>query len=390
MSYELSEEQKMFKDMVRRLTKEKIAPRAAAIDHEAKFPEDIHKLFCDNNMMGIAFPEEYGGSGAEFLTFCIATEEIATACLNSSMIPGIQELACTPIILAGSPEQKQKYLPRLASGEILASFCLTEPDAGSDVASMRTKAVLEGDHYVINGNKCFITESDVAGLFTVFAKTDPSKGFKGISAFIVEKDFPGIRIGRHEEKMGTTAIAACDVIFEDCKVPKENLLGQEGQGLKIAFQTLDRTRPLVGSSAVGLLQGAVDYAIDYAKNRVQFGKPIASYQAISFKIAQTAMELEAARQLVYKAASQIDEMDRNNTWGDRKLQSETSKLGAMAKCFAVDVCMRGVIEMAQVLGGYGYMKEYPLERNIRDARLLQIVEGTAEIQKMVISEALLA
>lgn len=390
MSYELSEEQKMFKDMVRRLTKEKIAPRAAAIDHEGKFPQDIYKLFCENNLMGIAFPEEYGGSGAEFLTFCIATEEIATACLNSSMIPGIQELAGTPIILAATPEQKQKYLPKLASGEVLASFCLTEPDAGSDVVSMRTKAVLQGDHYIINGGKCFITEADVAGLFTVFAKTDMTKGFKGISAFIVERDFPGIHIGKHEDKMGTRGISACEVTFEDCKVPKENILGQEGQGLKIAFQTLDRTRPLVGSSAVGLLQGAVDYAIDYAKNRVQFGKPIAAYQAISFKIAQTAMELEAARQLVYKAAAHIDEMDRNNTWGDKKLQVETSKLGAMAKCFAVDVCMRGVIEMAQVLGGYGYMKEYPLERNIRDARLLQIVEGTAEIQKMVISEALLA
>jgi len=390
VAYELSEEQKMFQDMVRRLTREKIAPRAAAIDREGKFPEDIYKLFCENSMMGITFPKKYGGLGAEFLTFCVATEEISKACLNSSIILSIQELACSPIIMAGSPEQKRRYLPSLSSGEMLASFCLTEPDAGSDVVSMRTRAALQSDHYVINGVKCFITQSDMAALFTVFAKTDPAKGSNGVSAFMVEKGFPGIRIGKREVKMGTTAIAACEVIFEDCKVPKENLLGQEGQGLKIAFHALDRTRPLVGSSAVGVLQGAVDYAIQYAKNRVQFGKPIATYQGIQFKIAQTAMELEAARQLVYRAAVRIDEMDRTNNWGDKKERVETSKLGAMAKCFAADVCMRGVIEMAQVLGGYGYIKDYPLERNIRDARLLQIVEGTAEIQKIVIAGALMA
>lgn len=390
MAYEFTEEQKMFKDMMRRLTKEKIVPRAAAIDHEGKFPRDIYRLFCDNNLMGVAFPEEYGGSGAEFLTFCLGIEEIAAACLNSSMIPSIQELACTPILLAASHEQKQKYLPKLAGGEWLASFCLTEPEAGSDVASMRTRAVLQDDVYTINGTKCFITEADQAEVFTVFAKTDPERGHKGISAFIVEKNFSGISIGKHEDKMGTTAIAACEVIFDNCKVPRANLLGQEGQGLKIAFQTLDRTRPLVGASAVGILQGSLDYALEYAKNRVQFGKPIAAYQGIQFKLANVAMELEAARQLVYRAAAQIDEMDRTNSWGDKKLQVETSKLGAMAKCFATDTAMRGTIEMASVLGGYGYMKEYPLERNIRDARLLQIVEGTNEIQRLVIAEALLA
>lgn len=390
MSYDLTEEQKMFRDMVRRLTREKIAPRAAAIDHDGIFPEDIYKLLCENNLMGTSFPEEYGGTGAEFMTFCIECEELATACLNSAMIPAIQELGSTPIILAGSHEQKQKYLPRLARGEWLASFCLTEPGAGSDVASMRSRAVLKDDVYILNGTKCFITEADKAEVFTVFAKTDPEKGAGGISAFIVEKNHPGFKIGKIEEKMGTKAIAACEVIFNDCRVPKENLLGQEGQGLKIAFQTLDRTRPLVGACALGVVQGSLDYAIEYAKNRVQFGKPIATYQAIQFKLANVAMEVEAARQLVYRAAARIDEMDRINGWGDKKLRLETSKLGAMAKCFATDVAMRGTIEMAQVLGGYGYMKEYPLERNIRDVRLMQIVEGTNEIQRMVIAEALLA
>lgn len=390
MSYDLTEEQKMFREMVRRLTKEKIAPRAAEIDREGKFPSDIYQLLCENSLMGVAFPEEYGGVGADFMTFCIEAEEIATACLNSAMIPAIQELGSTPIILAGNAEQKQKYLPKLASGEWLACFCLTEPGAGSDVASMRSRAVLKDDIYVLNGTKCFITEADQAEVFTVFAKTDPEKGFKGISAFIVDKKSPGIQIGKHEEKMGTKAIAACEVIFDECLVPKENLLGQEGQGLKIAFQTLDRTRPLVGACALGVVQGSLDYAIEYAKNRVQFGKPIAAYQGIQFKLANVAMEIEAARHLIYRAAAHIDEMDRIDGWGDKKLQLETSKLGAMAKCFATDIAMRGTIEMAQVLGGYGYMKEYPLERNIRDVRLMQIVEGTNEIQRMVIAEALLA
>lgn len=390
MTCEFTEEQQTFKAMMRRLAREKIAPRAAAIDREGKFPRDIYQLFCDKNLMGVAFPEEYGGSGAEFLTFCLGIEEIAAACLNSSMIPSIQELACSPILLAASHEQKQKYLPKLASGEWLGAFCLTEPEAGSDVASMLTKASLKDDIYTINGTKCFITEADQAEVFTVFAKTDPEKGYKGISAFIVEKSFSGISIGRHEEKMGTTAIAACEVIFENCRVPRANLLGEEGDGLNIAFQALDRTRPLVGATAVGILQGSLDYAVEYAKNRVQFGKPIAAYQGIQFKLANVAMELEAARQLVYRAAAQIDAMDRNESWGDKKLQMETSKLGAMAKCFATDAAMRGTIEMASVLGGYGYMKTHPLERNIRDARLLQIVEGTNEIQRLVIAEALLA
>ena len=391
MQYELNEDQLMFQDMVRRLTKEKIAPRAAAIDKEGKFPQDIYELFCENQLMGISFPEQYGGVGADFLTFCIAVEEIAVECLNSALIPGIQELACTPLMIACSLEQKKKYLPKLASGEWLGSFCLTEPGAGSDAASMKTKAELKDDDYVINGSKCFISEADQAKVFTVFAKTDPGKGFKGISAFIVEKDFPGISVGKHEDKMGSRGIAACEVIFEDCEVPKSNLLGNEGEGLKIAFQTLDKTRPLVGAAGVGLAQGALDYAIAYAKTRVQFNKPIAEFQGIQFKLADVAMQIEAARQLVYKAAASIDKMDKADAWNkSRKNQLEISKLGAMAKCFATDVAMKAALDAALVLGGYGYLKEYPMERHIRDARLLQIVEGTNDIQRMVMAETLFA
>jgi alkylation response protein AidB-like acyl-CoA dehydrogenase len=380
MQYELTEEQKIFRNEVRKLTKEKIAPRASEIDQEGKFPHDIYELLCKNKLMGVNFPEEYGGGGAEFLTCCIGIEEIARVCLNSALIPGVQELASTPLMIAGSPEQKW-----------LASFCLTESEAGSDVVSMRTNAALKGDTYIINGAKCFISEADQAKVFTVFAKTNPDKGFKGISAFIVEKSFPGISIGKHEDKMGCRAIAACEVIFEDCELPKENLLGKEGEGLFIAFQTLDRTRPLVGASAVGLAQGALDYAVEYAKRRIQFQKPLATFQAIQFKLADVAMEIEAARQLDYMAAATIDRMDREKAWNKgRKLQLEVSKLGAMAKCYATDVAMKSTIEAAQVLGGYGYMKDYPMERHIRDARLLQIVEGTNEIQRMVIAEALFA
>jgi len=391
MQYELNEDQMMFQDMVRRLTKEKIAPRAAEIDAEGKFPHDIYDILCENRLLGISFPEEFGGAGADFLTFCLAVEEISAGCLNSAMILGIQELASMPLLIACSQTQKETYLPKLASGEWLGSFCLTEPGAGSDAAAMSSKAIRKDDVYVINGSKCFISEADQAKLFTVFAKTDPDKGFEGISAFIVERDFPGISVGKNEDKMGTRGIASCEVIFENCEVPVSNLLGNEGDGIKIAFQTLDKTRPLVGAAGVGLAQGAIDYAIEYAKTRIQFNKPIASFQGIQFRLADLAMQVEAARQLVYKAAANIDKMDREKSWNKSKeKQMEVSKLGAMAKCFATDIGMKSALEAALVLGGYGYIKDYPMERHIRDARLLQIVEGTNDIQRLVIAEALFA
>lgn len=272
MAFELTEEQILFRNEVRKLAKEKIAPRAAEIDAEGKFPQDIYELLCKNKLMGVAFPEEYGGGGAEFLTFIIGMEELGKVCVNSGMIPGVQELACTPLLVAGTPEQKKKYLPKLASGEWLASFCLTEPEAGSDALSMRTRAELRNGVYVLNGSKCFISNADQAKFFTVFAKTDPDKGVKGVSSFLVEKSFRGISIGKHEDKMGCRGMGACEVILEDCEVPVENRLGQEGQGLIIALQTLDRTRPLVGVAGVGVAQAALDYAVEYAKRRVQLYK----------------------------------------------------------------------------------------------------------------------
>lgn len=385
--YDLTEEQRMFRDTIRRMAQEKIAPRAAEVDRTDQFPWDILNLFRENNLMGLAFPEEYGGSGADLMTICLAAEEIGRVSLAIAMIIGQQELAALPILLGGTEEQKKKYVPQLASGEQMAAFALTEPGAGSDNASMTTKAILDGDHYVINGTKCFITNGDNAHVVTLFAKTDLSaKGVSGISAFIVEKGTPGFSVGKLEDKMGTRGVAAAELIFEDCKVPKENLLGgKEGLGFYVAMMTLDCTRPMVGAFAVGLAQGALDHAIKYAKERVQFGKPIAKFQGIQWKLADMAIEIEAARQLVYHAACIVDR-DRKDT---AKFGKEMTVLGAAAKCFASDIAMRVVIDAAQVFGGYGYMKDYPMERFIRDARLMQVVEGTNEIQRIVIASRLL-
>lgn len=391
MPYQLTEEQEMMRQTIRRLTKERVEPRADEIDHQGVFPTDMLQLFRENDLMGIPFPAEYGGGGGEFLTFIIVIEEIGKACMNSSMIVGTQDLGSQPIMIGASHEQKLKFLPKLASGEHIAAFALTEPSAGSDVAGMKTRALLDGDHYVLNGTKCFITNADQADVLSVFAKTDlNAKGTEGISAFIVEKGTPGLSIGKREKKMGNKALNSCEVIFEDCRVPRENLMRGEGQGWLIAMETLDKTRPMVAGVGVGLAQGALDYAVQYAKERVQFGKPIASFQAIQFKLADMAIEIEAARQLTYSAAAYIDEATRQPGWQKNKLvRARMTMLGSMCKCFATDVAMRTAIEAAQVLGGYGYMQDYPMERHIRDAKLLQIVEGTNEIQRTVISKLLL-
>ncbi len=392
MQYQLTEEQLMLRDSVRRLSQEKIAPRAEEIDRTGHIPDDIVELFRANSLMGIPFPVEYGGAGGSFLTFIIVVEELAKACTNCCMLAGVQDLGAQPIVIAATPQQKQKYLTKIATGEWFVSFGLTEPSAGSDSASMKTRAVLDGDSYVLNGTKCFISNADRANVITIFAKTDAeASGVKGISAFVVERDSQGLSIGKKEDKMGNTATPACEVIMEDCRIPKENILGQEGEGFYIAMETLDKTRPMVASTGVGLLAGALDYAIEYAKERIQFGRPIATLQAIQFKLADIAMELEAARQLTYKAAAQIDAVTAEPGWQKSKSKRlELSRLGAMCKCFATDVAMRGTIEAAQVLGGYGYMKDYPMERRIRDAKLLQIVEGTNEIQRSVIAGTLLS
>jgi alkylation response protein AidB-like acyl-CoA dehydrogenase len=375
---QLTEEQRMLLDMVRELAQEKIAPRAAEIDQSQEYPWDIKDALAKLDLLALPFPEEYGGTGTDLLTICMVVEEIAKVCATSSLIIATQTLGSLPITLAGTPEQKQRFFPRLASGEWIAAFALTEPGAGSDAACMRTRAVRDGDSYVLNGSKHFITNAGIAYVNTVVAMTDPTKGVKGLSAFIVESDRPGFAVGKIEHKMGIRGSRTGELVFSDCRVPAANLLGKEGDGFKIAMMTLDRSRPEVGAQALGIAQGALDYACRYAKERVQFGGPIANLQAIQFMLADMALQVEASRLLVYQAASAVDRGDKDITM-----------LSAMAKCFAGDTAMRVTVDALQVLGGYGYMTEYPLERMMRDAKITQLYEGTNQIQRVVIARNLL-
>ncbi|MDP3047227.1 MAG: acyl-CoA dehydrogenase family protein [Chloroflexota bacterium] len=375
---QLTEEQRMLLDMVRELAQEKIAPRAAEIDQSAEYPWDVKDALAKLDLLALPFPEEYGGTGTDLLTICMVIEEIAKVCATSALIIATQTLGSLPISLAGTPEQKQRFFPRLASGEWIAAFAITEPGAGSDAAAMRTRAVLDGDSYVLNGSKHFITNAGIAHVNTVVAMTDPTKGVKGLSAFIVESDRPGFSVGKIEHKMGIRGSRTGELVFSDCRIPVTNLLGKEGDGFKIAMMTLDRSRPEVAAQALGIAQGALDYACRYAKERVQFGGPIANLQAIQFMLADMAMQIEASRLLVYQAAAAVDHGDKNITM-----------LSAMAKCFAGDTAMRVTVDALQVLGGYGYMTEYPLERMMRDAKITQIYEGTNQIQRLVIARNLL-
>lgn len=376
--YDLNEEQKMFRDSIRDFAKNVVEPRAMEIDESGEFPWDMVEKLRENDILGLPFAEEHGGQGADLLTLCIATEELAKVCVNTSLILGCQELGSTPIKLAATEEQKKKYLPPLASGEKLAAFGLTEPEAGSDAAAMKSRAVRKGDKYILNGQKCFITNGGVASTFSVFAMTEPDKGVRGISAFIVEKGFPGFTVGKHENKMGIRGSSTTELIFEDCEIPAENLLGKEGKGFNLAMMTLDRTRSSIGAQGLGVAAGALEYAIGYMKERVQFGRPIAALQGLQFMVADLAMQVEAARSLVYRAACAVDSQEPG-----------FSALSAMAKCFATDTAMKVTTDCVQLMGGYGYMKEYPMERMMRDAKITQIYEGTNQVQRVVISRALL-
>jgi alkylation response protein AidB-like acyl-CoA dehydrogenase len=378
MTFELNEEQKMFQQSIRELAKNEVEPRAMEIDAQGEFPWDMVELLKKNDILGLPFDEEYGGQGADLLTLCIAVEELAKVCVNTSLILGCQELGSTPIKIAGSDEQKKRYIPDLASGEKLAAFGLTEPEAGSDAASMKSRAVKKGDKYILNGSKCFITNGGVASTYSVFAMTDPEKGVRGISAFIVEKDFPGFTIGKHEDKMGIRGSSTTELIFEDCEVPAANLLWQEGKGFNLAMMTLDRTRSSIGAQGLGCAAGALEYAMAYMKDRVQFGRSIASLQGLQFMVADLAMQVEAARSLVYRAASAVENQEEG-----------FSALSAMAKCFATDTAMKVTTDCVQLMGGYGYMKDYPMERMMRDAKITQIYEGTNQVQRVVISRYLL-
>ena len=372
----LTDEQREIRELVRTLARERIAPRAAEIDKTAEFPWDVVELFREHELFGILFDEEFGGLGASALMALITIEELSKVCATSGLIIAVQELGSLALKLVGTAEQKQRFLPRLASGEWLAAYALTEPGSGSDSAAMRTEARREGDEYVLNGSKRFITNAGVAHVYTVFAKTDPAAGHRGISAFVVEADAPGFEVGRIEPKMGIKGSTTGEIFFNECRVPAANLLGEEGEGFRIAMRVLDRSRPGIGAQGLGLAQGATDYALEYAKSRETMGQPIAEHQLVAAKLADMETRCEAARGLLYKCGRMIDEGVDGG---------ELTKISAMAKLYCTDVAMEVTTEAVQVLGGYGYIQEYPVERMMRDAKITQIYEGTNEIQRLVIA-----
>ncbi len=377
-TYGLNEEEQEMIDVVGEFAEQKVAPRAAAIDQTGQFPWDLEEQMASLDILAMPFPPEYKGLGASELLIVMTIEELARHCASTALILAVQQLGGTPLVLFGNEKQKQYYLPPLAKGEWLAAYALTEPEAGSDAGSMRTSAIKKGDRYILNGSKHFITNGGLAQVTIVFARTDPNAGIKGISAFLVEKDLPGFSVGKVEHKMGIRGSQTTELVFTDCEVPSDNLIGREGDGFKVAMATLDRTRPGVAAQALGIAQGAFDFAVDYVKTRTQFGKPIADQQGIQFMIAEMATELEAARLLVYRAAMLID---RSHNEPDLRFSQES----AMAKMFASEMGVRVVDKALQLLGGYGYMTEYPLERMYRDVRITPIYEGTNQIQRAVIA-----
>jgi alkylation response protein AidB-like acyl-CoA dehydrogenase len=376
----LTDEQVEIRDVVRALARERIASRAAEIDESHEFPWDVVELFREHELFGLYFDEEWGGTGTGTLLALVAIEEVSKVCATSGLILAVQELGSLGLKLAGSQEQKERYLPRLASGEWLCAYALTEAGSGSDSAAMRTTARRDGDAYVVNGSKRFITNAGVASLYTVFAKTDPAAGHSGISAFVVEAESPGFEVARLEPKLGISGSTTGELTFDDCRVPAANLLGEEGDGFKIAMRILDRSRPGVAAQALGIAQGATDYALEYGKTRVTMGRPIAEHQLIQAKLADMETECEAARGLLYRFGRMADAGVEG---------PELTKASAMAKLKCGDVAMAVTTEAVQILGGYGYIKEYPVERFMRDAKITQIYEGTQEIQRLVIAREML-
>jgi Acyl-CoA dehydrogenases len=374
MNYFLTEEQLMIKELAAKIADEKIKPVAIQYDEEGKFPHDIVKILADSDLCGVYVPEEYGGLGGGILEMALVVEELSRACGGISLSFAGTGLGTFPIILFGNEEQKKKYLPDIASGKNLAAFGLTEANAGSDAAGIQTTAVLDGNEYVLNGTKQWITNGGEAEVYTVIACTNRAKGARGFSAFIVEKGTPGFSFGKKENKMGIRASCTRELVFENCRIPKENLLSREGMGFIVAMKTLDRTRPGVASQALGIAQGAFEEALKYSRERVQFGQPISSFQAIQHMMADMAIQIEAARALVYQTCRFIDSGAK-----------EFSKESAMCKVFASDTAMKVTTDAVQILGGYGYMKEYPVEKMMRDAKITQIYEGTNQIQRNVIA-----
>ncbi len=374
----LTEEQRMIRDLARRVAREKIAPWAAEVDEQERYPEESMRALAEAGLFGIWIPEAYGGSNLGCLALALVAEEIARACAATATQFVDQPLGGLPILLHGTEEQRKRYLPRLATGELLAAYSLSEPEAGSDAAALRTTAVRRGDHYVLNGAKQWCTNGDHAGVICVFATVDPSRRAKGVTAFLVEPGLPGFSVGRKERKMGIRGSPTVALHFTDCRVPVEQRLGEEGEGFRIAMGTLDITRPATGAMAVGIAQAALDAATAYARERRQFGRAIAEFQGIQFMLADMAMQVHAARLMVHHAARQVDAGITGNT-----LEA------SMAKCFAADAAMRVTTDAVQVFGGYGYTRDFPVERFMRDAKIMQIYEGTNQIQRVIVARELL-
>ncbi|MDP8258953.1 MAG: acyl-CoA dehydrogenase family protein [Candidatus Aadella gelida] len=378
MDYLLTEEQQMIKDLCHQIAEEKIKPVAAEYDENDEFPWDLVKVFAESDICGVYIPEQYGGLGGGVFEMAIAAEELSWGCGGISLAFAATGLGTYPILLFGNDEQKAKYLPDIAAGKKLAAFCITEAEAGSDAGGIKTTAKKDGDHYILNGTKQWITNGGEAEIYTVVAMTNKEKGPRGASAFIVEKGTPGLSFGKKEDKLGIRGSATREVVFTDCRVPKENLLGREGLGFIVAMKTFDYSRPGVAAQALGIAQRAMDEAVNYARERKQFGKPIASFQGVQFMLADMAIQIEASRALIYSAARMIDSGAKN-----------VAKVSAICKTFASDTAMKVTIDAVQVLGGYGYMKEYPVEKLMRDAKITQIYEGTNQIQRSVIGSALI-
>jgi alkylation response protein AidB-like acyl-CoA dehydrogenase len=376
--YALTEEHRMLRQTVRQLAEDKIAPRAAEIDETGEYPWDVHEALKKADLLALHVPEEYGGPGADRIAHSIVVEEVARVCASSSLIVAGNKLGTMGLILSGSEELKKAYLPQVAAGEATFSYALSEREAGSDAASMRTRAVRDGDSWVLNGTKCWITGAQVNTHFTVMASTDPSKGAKGISAFVVHKDDPGFSVGTKEKKLGIKGSPTSEIYFESCRIPADRIIGEEGTGFITALKTLDHTRSMIGAQAVGIAQGALDASIAYVKERKQFGRAVAEFQGVQFMLADMAMKVEAARQLVYVANASAERGDADLTF-----------LSSASKTFASDTAMSVTTDAVQLFGGYGYTRDFPVERMMRDAKITQIYEGTNQIQRMVMARALL-
>jgi len=373
MDYFLTDDQKHIQALARRIAEEKIVPIRAELDEKEEFPWSVMKVCADTGLFGVSIPPEFGGMGGGCFENCLVVEELSKACLGVSVSYAASLLGAYPILIGGSDEQKKKYIKEIASGKKLGAFALTEANAGSDAQGIRTEAKKVGNEYILNGTKQWITNGGEAEIYTVIAMTDRSKGGRGATAFIVEKGMEGFSFGKKENKLGIRASATRELVFQDCKVPKENVIGREGMGFVFAMKTFDKTRPGIGAQAVGVAAGSLKAAVDYAREREQFDRKIASFQAIQHMIADMATQVEAARALVYAVSRYIDSNPR-----------DSSKVSAMSKVFPSDVAMKVVVDAVQIFGGYGYMKEYPVEKMMRDAKILQIYEGTNQIQRNVI------